>query len=244
MLHIPEGGLKLEREFTLSVSLGEDFDAMAHEVIDTMEPCNTYVFRPGVEMQHWLHGMQEVLIVLKEPEPMVETVVAKDWLPLVCQWIRWGDCGGMTPAWHHHNMKECLIPPMSLSESEEAQGSRAFQNLYGEIRLHSPYRNFLRLGSKSDIVKFLIAQALVDAVGTLTVAVPAFLNWKRYLDFLRDKEGAAEEVRHLLADPHCMFRTDSKHKSYWDIGYFWPRDLSERWTSAMEQFDKDWLNAF
>ena len=85
MLHIPEGGLKLEREFTLSIDLGEPFNGMAQYVLDSMSPSVKQVLRLGSQDFRLCNPCSwHRWVVPPELFPTLDSVKPDDWLPLVC----------------------------------------------------------------------------------------------------------------------------------------------------------------
>ena len=259
-----KSSLKMARTFELSFCLGKPCDAVAQEVLDNMQPAEVGIFR--LDNDRFTGDRRLKRFPLADGGILASGhVSAKDWLPLVCQRIRWGCVSDLvTPTEYVHTIRESLVNPPDNS-------GNGVENFYGEIHLNCEYRGFFEAGRFKDVLSFLIAHAILHALGSIPLVLPAFLDWEAYRESFRNGTNSEWETDRCLGDPHWVFRGEwSQHEKScpggpdpfeeiarsskdWPSNYssgarqielFWPVALSHQWLRAAGEFNPRWFSFY
>ena len=260
--------LTVQRTFSLSIDLGEPCEAVAQQVLDAMSPTEVRIFRSDSKSAHSDYRLKRFPVADGGPLDSGR-VVGKDYLPLVCQHIRWGAISAFAqPTEYSHNIPEALLEPRDDSSS-------GVENLYGEIRLNRAYRAFLEEESLQDVLCFLIAHGILHALCCLPIVLPAFLDWEAYRESFRNGTNSVPETEMCLRLPHYVFSPEwrehsktsldketligdieesNEGRSVWlssslgeearQIELLWPVERAQRWLRAAGEFNPQWLSSY
>jgi hypothetical protein len=197
-------------------------------VIDTMLPTPVACFAPGERIGEAVQqdGSFEVM-------PGRETVVARDWLPLTCQAIRW-DCGTEAdmavrkdgrPVLGRYisNIRRALFVPC---DEYPPLGIGA---LTGEIVISDALQDKSHNEDGLSALSFVIAHELVHAVKLLPIAVPAFVDWDTFWRSFEEGENNPDDVDLWLRDHNVFVDCYGEENEREELLELWPKGLVDSW---------------
>jgi len=218
--------LQKMRVFTLRVDIDWFVTKrVVRSVLDSMLRTEVSVFAPGELIKAALNSDGE--IVLNKGS---KSVVARDWLPLVCQSVRTAGIPGDTPpeestlGWYSSNLVRALLG--GVYGEAEPLGPAA---LTGEIILDP---RLLQIDDE-DRVRCVVAHEIVHAIHYLAMAVPAYRHWNKFRRSFENGTNANDLLCSWLYNRGAFVDDYGRPNERAEIEPFWPSDLVDRWWKAL-----------
>jgi len=223
-----------ERRFETHISLGVH-TCLAQDVIEEIENDTMMVFRPDDEDA--LEEVADESGALLINERATSPASIREWLPVVCQFIRWesqydeaiGECDKKTDAaaYYRSNAKEVLWPEGEIHPAGPGAlvaGIVLMQEKCVGYAIDLTEQQCSRL-------KWVLAHELVHAFHAMRFVVPAFLNWQTFWEKVL-AEGARCQALRINADYPRLFLDDyGNENELGEVTDFWPSQ-AKKWFDA------------
>lgn len=210
------------------------YTRFAQEVIEGIENDTVLVFRPDDD--HALDCVQDadgaILLDARASLP----VSVREWLPVVCQFIRWeclcdrlirGDRDEEAEAYYRNNATEVLWPV----EGFDAAGPGALIAGIVVRRDKCIDDGAKDEAAQCDRLRFVLAHELVHAIRAMRFVVPAFMDWRAFQREVLHEGGCCD-----LVDSNYTFRSGfvdhyGTKLELAEVLQFWPSQ-GKRWFEA------------
>ena len=220
MIELPASGLSIQRRFELQVSTGFPYWRGVEQVVESMLPTEISVFAPGEciatawceDDGAWDLGVGS------------EVVIARDWLPLACQWVR-ANVGGewSKPGVVGEYKSNFLAAILGGQYGEnEPMGVGAF---HGEAVISQS----LLGGDDDGRVMWVVAHELTHAALHLPVLVAAYLDWERFRESFEDGTNAPDVLSSWVDGLNYFVEAYGSDQERAEVARFWPEELIAQW---------------
>lgn len=222
-----------KRQFQTCIDL-DIYTHYAEEVISGIENDTVNVFRPDDE--HALDYVEDEDGATCLDARLTLAVSIREWLPVVCQFIRWEcDCDVVAlghgedngAAYYRSNAREVLWPLWGF----DAAGPGAL--IAGIVLKRDKILTDTAQGdpTESEGLKFVVAHELLHAFHAMRFVVPAFMDWPKFWGEVLNEGGCCD----LLVNNHCCrtgFIDDyASENELAEVLSYWPSQ-GKRWFEA------------
>jgi len=190
------------------------------QVLDAMLPTEINVFAPDETIVNTYDGDGKLVYEGSR------TVVAKEWLPLACQSIAWGQTEGDALATYSHNLIRVLLGGVYGKQSPLGPAA-----MIGEITI--AHRMDFHDQRTGEAFALMLAHELVHAVRYLPVIVPAFTAWRTFRRSFDAGINAEDIVCGWLETRQRFLDQYGSEIEKREIAHFWPTDMVEQWWEAL-----------
>ena len=219
------------------------FSRCAEEVIDEIENETILVYAPGDCIVEQCTGRDAEGREFIDPDTATVPANVKEWLPVVCQFIRWeqGILGTLddehdsnTCAWYASNANRVMWPPEDTDAMDVAGPAALVAGIV--LRREKLIDNAVMTNPKWTKqwhrLKCVIAHELVHAFYAMRFIVPAFTNWRKFWKESLHEGSIADSLLWNHFDSQLGLDDYGGENELAEILRFWPSQ-GRQWFEAM-----------
>lgn len=228
LLTVPDRPLGRGKPFAIHACFSRDSWLwwVVHDVLEGMLPTEIPVPLPGdpllvdIQQKQWVGG---------------GTLVAREWLPAVCQSIRLNDLREIVAGMYFTNYEIALLrhgDRRGVWGPPAARGSRlprGVTSLWSEIILDRPTVEQAEFADDAGVLSFILAHEIVHAVNTLGIVAPALVDWDAFRAGFRSGPNDRDSTVHARGRLNMLLDGDDADEVLALVGRFWPLPQVQEW---------------
>ncbi len=229
LMTVPDRPLGRGRPFAIHTSFPKNSELgwIVHDVLDLMLPTEIPVPLPGDPL--WVSRYLNQWIGRGR-------LVARDWLPAVCNAIRLNNLRGADDAQYRTNLDIALLRHVDLRQVWTPQVCRRSRLPMGVGSLWCEIAMDLAIFTgERGALSFVLAHEIVHAINALGIVAPALADWRAFQASFRS--GLNREVGAMIESRMLdSFLDDYGGDELTLVGRFWPSAKVEEWYEQYRQW--------